>query len=712
MARPAPRTRPWQATLIVSVVAVAVASAAGIGWWLARESAPHQGPIVLISVDGIAAADLPVYGARRTDTPAIDALASEAVVFDRAYSHSPQTLPAHASLLSGQLPPSHGVRDDAGFSLAPDVRTLPELLRNRGFVTGGAVSTYLLRRESGIAQGFAFFDGELPQDAGTETPAVERDGTLTVEAAERWMEKQDGQRFFLFVQVNERHADVAVTRLTQSLKQRELYDDATIVLVGDRGDVGSGTSLDDKALRIPLLVKQPGREGAGRRITFPVQHVDLLPTILDLVRAPFPDGLQGRSLRSVLDDPDATLQPQPIFSEALTAYYRFGGDPVFAVSDGQFRYVRGTNEEFTVIETPSGEATAGEASAAGRLRAILDDLLEDSSLTRTTPHAAAEEERLALLGYLANLRLWQDGGAGLDPAAQASLVDAHRAAAVLIGQKKYSAGIRALQALASSHARLATLHYQIGALLVRTGRLEEAIAAFRTAQELRPESPDVTLALANALLRTGRADAAEEQVESAIALAAPGSPRQLAAAHEMAARVALAEKNVEEAVGHAEAANDADPTLPVQQFVRGRLLYDEGRYEDAAEAFESAAEAVRENGRPVADLHLYYGESLSELDRYAEAEEQFREELRAFPRNIQAYTSLAMLYRASNRDAAVEDVLNELVAATPTPEGYAVAARLWTILGDRSRAEALRSDARVRFQDDPSLALFGRDVRR
>ena len=65
-----------------------------------------------------------------------------------------------------------------------------------------------------------------------------------------------------------------------------------------------------------------------------------------------------------------------------------------------------------------------------------------------------------------------------------------------------------------------------------------------------------------------------------------------------------------------------------------------------------------------------------------------------------------MLYRASNRDAAVEDVLNELVASTPTPEGYGVAARLWTILGDPSRAEALRSDARTRFRGDPSLPPY------
>ena len=110
--------RRWRAALIIALFFVAVAGSAAVGWWYARESPPHQGPILLVSIDGVPATDLPAYGAQRTDTPAIDALASESVVFDRAYTHSPQSLPAHASLLTGRLPIDHGVRDDAGFSLA------------------------------------------------------------------------------------------------------------------------------------------------------------------------------------------------------------------------------------------------------------------------------------------------------------------------------------------------------------------------------------------------------------------------------------------------------------------------------------------------------------------------------------------------------------------------------------------------------------------
>src|SRR5215813_11733684 len=134
--RPRARTRPWLASLIITLFFMAVAASAAVGWWYARESPAHQGPIVLLSIDRIPAAELHAYGAERSDTPAIDELAAESIVFERAYAHSPQTLPAHASMLTGQLPLQHGVRDDAGFALNAHAKTLASLLRNRGFATG------------------------------------------------------------------------------------------------------------------------------------------------------------------------------------------------------------------------------------------------------------------------------------------------------------------------------------------------------------------------------------------------------------------------------------------------------------------------------------------------------------------------------------------------------------------------------------------------
>ena len=130
-----------QALLIISVFVVTVTGAAIAGWWYARESTPVQGPIVLISINSLSNTQLPPRDGDRPATPSIDALAGDAVVFERAYTHSPLTLPAQASLLTGQLPFEHGIRDEAGFALKEDARPIAELLRARGFETGAAVST-------------------------------------------------------------------------------------------------------------------------------------------------------------------------------------------------------------------------------------------------------------------------------------------------------------------------------------------------------------------------------------------------------------------------------------------------------------------------------------------------------------------------------------------------------------------------------------------
>jgi tetratricopeptide (TPR) repeat protein len=324
----------------------------------------------------------------------------------------------------------------------------------------------------------------------------------------------------------------------------------------------------------------------------------------------------------------------------------------------------------------------------------------------------ADEDRLALAGYLPPLAADAADAPALLEGDHERVAEAHHAAAVLVGERRFSAGIRALQAIVRDHPQLAVVQYQIGTLLARTGRVGEAVGAFRAAGELRPNAVEIHIALADALMRDGRTAEALLQAEAAIELAGTKDSRAVADAHGVAARIALARGEPALAARHAEAVVDADPGSPMTEFVEGRVLYDAGRYEDALDAFERAAAVASEHRSPLPELNMYLGEALSHLDRYAEAEAAFREELSLFPHHIQAYTSLAMLYRAMNRDEAVEDVLSELVEAAPTPEGYAVAARLWTILGERTRAEALRSDARARFRGDPSLVLLGRDARR
>ena len=302
---------PWAPTL-----------AAVGGWRYARASAPVPGPIILISVDTLRADHLPAYGYRNVTTPAIDSLARDGIVFERAYGHAVQTLPAHVALLSGRLPFDTGVRDDTA-PLKASERLLAQMLSDRGYATAGIVSSGLLRREMGIAQGFDFFDdpstsSDSPraQSRGDEMPSaaaateltvgeLRRDGAESEAVAERWLSTVGSTRLFLFLHLHEPHApympperfdtlapydgaiayaDEILGRFIRFLKTNQLYDQSTIVLVsdhgeglGDHGEQEHGLFVYDEAIHVPLIIKQAGGADAGRRVADLVQQADIVP---------------------------------------------------------------------------------------------------------------------------------------------------------------------------------------------------------------------------------------------------------------------------------------------------------------------------------------------------------------------------------------------------------------------------------------------------
>ena len=126
----------------------------------------------------------------------------------------------------------------------------------------------------------------------------------------------------------------------------------------------------------------------------------------------------------------------------------------------------------------------------------------------------------------------------------------------------------------------------------------------------------------------------------------------------------------------------------------------------------SSAAAPNEDRRPIEGLHFLLGETLMHLGRPDEAEAHFRAERRLFPRNLCAYESLAVLLHEAQRAGAVQEVLEALVDAVPTPEGYRTAARLWTAVGQPARAAAVKAAARERFRQGPSVARLEPGARR
>ncbi len=130
-------------------------------WHCGRRAATFESAnVILISLDTLRSDHLPIYGYDLMETPAIDALAGDGLVYERAYSQYPLTLPAHATLFTGRLPGIHGVREN-GSVLGPEWETLTSTLKDRGYHTAAFLSSAVLSRRTGLDRGFDLYEDQL-----------------------------------------------------------------------------------------------------------------------------------------------------------------------------------------------------------------------------------------------------------------------------------------------------------------------------------------------------------------------------------------------------------------------------------------------------------------------------------------------------------------------------------------------------------------------
>ena len=683
-------------------------------------------PVILVSVDTLRADHLSCYQAGRRPTPHIDGLAKNGTLFSQVSSPFPLTLPAHAALLTSTYPFSNGVEDN-GIPLQSTAITLATVLKNAGYRTGAFVGSFVLDRRFGLNRGFDVYDGPLDVHNKTTSGAVERKrpGARVAEAATRWVERNSSAPFFLFLHLYEPHkpyapperfgaydpydgeiaySDEIVGRLVRYLKSHQLYDRSTVILLsdhgeglGDHGEQEHGLFVYEEAIHVPLIIKQESNAGAGRRVTDLVQHIDVVPTILDLVKAPGSSLLRGRSLKPVLEGTGHLPEPK-VYSEALYARYHFGWSELTALTDDRYRYIKAPREELYDLQLDTRERTniAGERPQARQaLRGALDRVAAGATIPAPSQISADARERLQALGYVGtHTDVPATSGEALpDPKDKREILERYRAAVDYAGQRKWPQAIVLLQQILRDNPGMADVWSQLAVFASRLDRHEQAVDAYMHYIELKPADPTAYLGVAGGLLKLRKLDEARVHAQLAADVAPESDHRARASAHEMLAKIALAKHDADAAREEAQLARDENPTLPL--YVEARLLYDQGKYTDALPLFRQAIAGLKRPGPvQISDLHFYTADTLGRLERYPEAEAEFIEELRLFPQNTRARGGLAMLYQASGQPDAATRVLADMTRVTPTPESYALAARIYTMFGNRRQADAIRAQGR------------------
>ena len=164
--------------------------------------------LLIVTLDTTRADRIGSYGFADIETPHLDRLAREGVVFEQAQSVAPLTLPAHSSMFTGKFPPAHGVRDNGGFYLDEEHVVLAELLRDAGLRTGGFIGSFVLDAKWGIAQGFeTYFDNfDLRKTASLSLGEIERPASEVADAALAWLDEAPEARFFSWVHFYDPHS--------------------------------------------------------------------------------------------------------------------------------------------------------------------------------------------------------------------------------------------------------------------------------------------------------------------------------------------------------------------------------------------------------------------------------------------------------------------------------------------------------------------------
>jgi tetratricopeptide (TPR) repeat protein len=365
---------------------------------------------------------------------------------------------------------------------------------------------------------------------------------------------------------------------------------------------------------------------------------------------------------------------------------------LYALSDGRHRYILAPRDELYDLEQDPKELTsiaAERPQVRSAMRRALDGIRAGSDVTPASPISDEDRRKLAALGYVAmpSRPTTTTGATAADPKDKIHVFQDYRRATELVASRKFAEAATVYRALLREDPGMTDVWLQLAEAYQRQGRYPDALAAYQEVITRQPRDPAALTGAAGALLRTGRVADARAHAELAVAVAP-------AVAHEVLARIALSTGDAAAARRHAQLAQQADPTLPLPAFIEGILLYQQERFDAAAERFLEVRKASAGRTEQLADANYLAGDSLARLERYQEAEPLFEAELALTPEHVRARAGLAMLYQATGRHAQAAAAVEAIVQLSPTPEGYEVAAQLWAMFGEPGKAAAARAGAR------------------
>jgi choline-sulfatase len=585
-------------------------SVAGFTTGPAQQKA-SQPDVFLITIDTLRADHVHCYGYEPIQTPTLDGLAKDGIRFTQAFTPSPITNTSHTSILTGLLPSTHGVTDFA-LPLAVTHPTWAELLRKKQYHTAAFIGAVILDSKTlapGLDRGFDFYDNfpSLPQTK-SRWGRVERRGMDVVQRAETWLSAHPASPHFVWVHLYDPHdpyeppppysvkykdrlydgeiayADSALGNFVAYLKKAGWYENALIVVVGDHGEgLGEhhedthGIFLYDSTTHVPLILKLPDQNDAGKVVESQVRTTDILPTVIDLLGVPAPARLDGESLRPYFGGE----QPASRTAFGETDYpLRFGWAPLRSVRAEGFKFIEAPRPELYDLHADPKELKNNYQpwdTSVQKFRVMLADLR--AKMPPPAPSAGSvgqgTVDELKALGYLGRADVGSSTNVpepSLLPDPKDKIEEQNLLHTAMIASEDNRSGEAraALEKMLQLDPKSPTALRQLGELELQAGDYAKAAEHLKRAREIRPEDATAAFEEGQALQKTGDLAGARDALEASLKLTAGQFPARLllgqvyldlndpkAAEDQFEAALLIEPKSVEAQAGLAKAQDQA-----------------------------------------------------------------------------------------------------------------------------------------------------------
>lgn len=667
---------------------------------------PSDLNILIFTLDTTRSDHIGCYGYPSINTPNIDYVANEGILFQNATSQSPLTLPSHSSIFTGTYPPFHGVKDNGGFYLEEDKVTLAELLQAKGWVTGAFVGAFVLDSRWGLDQGFDhYYDNfDFAKYKRISLASVQREGGEVIKAFFEWFDKNSNERFFSWIHLYDPHTpydppepfksqyenqpfgsydgeiayvDFLIGKVLDSLREKKLLDKTIIVIVGDHGESlgehhesAHGFFIYDATVSVPMIIRLPSASLKGKTIASQVQNVDIMPTLCEILDLPISENVQGESLLPLITGRKMKKE-RPAYSETYYPRYHYGWSDLKSLRTSKYKYILAPRPELYDLDLdPHEQENIYEQNRplaekfAQELKA-LEEKIAQEGIEDKGPQKLDDEarEKLMALGYIGGFtsdsKLKQTGNLA-DPKDKIILFNRIKMAEGASSNREYDEALKLLDQVISEDPGIMEARQVRANIFLQLECFEETIEECKEALKLDPEYSAAIFTMAQAYKKQKKYDEAIAGFDR-IGQIDSRDPKP----HVNLGEIYTEIKEYDNAIAHLEQAIAIDPEHNARAHnLLGSVYLEKKMLEQAEEELRIALKM-----RPrIPDAHYNLGLLYEKKGDLKEAMEEYKKEIEIHPNAHPAHFNLALLYR---KKGLLRDQVRELREAIDSNKNFA-----------------------------------------